>query len=88
MHTELVTQQPGTIFNEKDADLLHDDQATYKGAKVIYLAAHRSKQMIREAEELERQNALVGDLPYGRISFQWFSQFINWFTGFFRNRRN
>jgi hypothetical protein len=87
MHSELVTKEPAITLAEND-DALPAETVTYKGAKVIYLAAHRSKQMIREEEEATRsQAAQIKNLPYGSISFHWLQPFKNWCSKFFSSKK-
>jgi hypothetical protein len=88
MHTELLTGEQGItgqLKNEAGQQQYNEEPATYNGAKVIYLAAHRSKQMIKEAAALKDQSAQIKNLPYGSISFRWLRVLKNWCSNFFRS---
>jgi hypothetical protein len=86
MHTEHVTKQQDKktlLKNDADALLGINEPVTYKSAKVIYLAAHRSKQMIREEVELQNTEARLKTMQQGRSFFGWLRKCSNWLGNIF-----
>lgn len=86
MHTQPVTEpedKKHLLKNEADGLLAMDEPITYKGAKVIYLAAHRSKQMIKEEAELQNTEARLKTMQQGSLFFGWLRKCSNWFGNIF-----